>query len=402
MQLDFVRPLGKDHKYELGIRGSLREIRNDFLVEDDIEGNWTKISELSNDFIYNEDVIAAYAIYGNSFNKFSYQLGLRSEFSIINTQLLQAEEGGTNKRDYNNFFPSGHINYNFTESSALQLSYSRRIRRPRFWDLNPFFTFSDNRNFFSGNPNLNPEFTDSYELGQIQYWDDLSISSSLFHRVTQSSMQRILVVDNETTNTLRMPFNIGTFRNTGLDLSISYSGLKWLRLDANWNIFRNQLELEQKDISESIYNTYKVVRNYSEDFESFQNQYGVSLNAIDNIIWTSRITARFTFWGSDLQIRGNYRGPRQSSQGSRAALGSIDIGWSKDFFSKRMTATISLRDLINTRKRNGVTLLDNFVDKSEFQWRSRSASLTLSYRINQKKKRGRSRDGSGNDDMGEF
>ena len=97
--------------------------------------------------------------------KFSYQFGLRGEYSQVVTELIETNE--LNDRNYFNLFPSAFFNYEFSEKDAIQLSYSRRIQRPRFWYLNPFFTYNDRRNLFSGNPNLNPEFTDSYELNYL-------------------------------------------------------------------------------------------------------------------------------------------------------------------------------------------------------------------------------------------
>ncbi len=401
MRLDFVRPISKDHKYELGAQTSLRRISNDFLVEEEIDGNFSPIESLNNDFNYDEDVFALYGIYGNSIDKFSYQVGLRSELSLIKTALLASELNGVNERDYISFFPSGHINYNFSETNAIQLSYSRRIRRPRFWDLNPFFTFTDNRNFFSGNPNLDPEFTDSYELGQIKYWDAITLNTSLFVRKTDASIQRVLLLDNRTTNTLTLPANLGTVYDSGLDLSVTYSGIKWLRLDANANIFRNQLTLNQEEVNQSLFNTIRVIRNYEGTVESFKEDFNVNFNETDNISWTGRLTARITVLDSDLQIRANYRAPRLSGQGSREAVASVNLGWSKDFLNKRMTLTLSVRDLFNSRKRRSISLIDEFADKSEFQWRARTATATLSYRINQKKQRGNgSQRGDGGD--GEF
>ena len=386
-KIDYVHPLGKDHKWEAGLLSSLKDIRNDYLVEDELNSTWNAVQGLSNNFLYDEDVQSGYLIYGNNFGKFGFQAGLRGEYSIINTQLLQSEEGAENKRDYFNLFPSGHLNYNFTEKSALQLSYSRRVRRPRFWDLNPFFTFSDNRNFFSGNPNINPEFTDSYEIGQIQHWDDLTLSTSLFYRTTDASIQRTLTVDNNEGTTLRVPLNVGNVNDYGLDVSVSFSGLKWLRLDGNWNIFKNRLSINNEDIFNAVYEYYQTVRSYRGDEDSFNDQYSYSLNETDNITWNGRVTSRFTFWDSDLQLRTNYRGPRETSQGRREGIASVDVGWSKDFLNNRLTLTLSVRDLFNSRKRNGFTLLDEYFSQSEFQWRNRSTSLSASYRINQNKKR---------------
>lgn len=402
IQLDYVHPLGEDHKFEAGLRSSLRDITNDFLVEDLIENSYVPVEGLSNNFLYDEDIHAGYLIYGNTYNKFGFQLGLRSEYTLINTLLVQSEVGGENERDFFNLFPSGHVNYKFSDRSSIQLSYSRRVRRPRFWDLNPFFTFSDNRNFFSGNPNVNPEFTDSYEVGQIQYWDDLTLSGSIFYRHTTNSIQRVLTVDNTASTTLRMPLNIGIVDDYGLDISLNYTGLDWIKLDANVNIFRNQLSLDPTETADEVYRYYQTVRNYSAGRMAFDEAYSFEFNETDNITWNGRITARIDAFNSDFQIRSNYRGPRETSQGASNGILTVDIGWSKDFLDKKMTVTLGIRDLFNQRRRNGYTLLDDFYQYSEFQWRARSADITLSYRINQKKKFERDSNGGEGFDDGEF
>ncbi|NNE27524.1 MAG: TonB-dependent receptor [Saprospiraceae bacterium] len=403
IKMDYVHPLGKDHKWETGILTTFRQIRNDFLVEENTENGWMSLPGLSNNFVYDEDVQAAYFIYGNTIKKFSYQMGIRGEHTLINTQLLQTEDNSENKRDFFSLFPSGTLSYNFSEKTAVQLSYSRRIRRPRFWDLNPFFTFSDNRNFFSGNPSVNPQFTDSYELGQIQYWDDVSLSGSIFYRQTQSSIQRINTVDNFAGTTLRVPINLGTEHDIGLDVSFAYSGLKWLRIDGNFNLFRNELTLDSNETDAAVFDYYTTVREYEGSFSEFGNQYAYQLQPFSNITWNGRLTARFTFFDSDLQIRTNYRAPRASAQGQRRGIASVDLGWSKDFLNNKLTVTLSVRDLFNSRKRNGFTLLDDFFQQSEFQWRSRYSNLSFSYRINQKKNnRGRSNSDRGDFEGGEF
>lgn len=389
IQIDYVHPLGKDHKWEAGLLSSFRNIVNDYIVEEEVNGNFVALPAFTNNFIYNEDIQALYGIYGNTFEKFSYQIGLRSEYTVINTELLQTEDGSQNRRDFFNFFPSTFLNYNFNEVNAVQASYSRRINRPGFWTLNPFFTFSDDRNFFSGNPNINPQFTDSYEIGHILYLDKLTLSSSFFMRITDSSIQRVLIADKANATTLRVPINIGTMNDMGLDVSSNYSGIEWLRLDANFNIFRNQLSLSQSETDQAIYNYYTLARDFSGSLGQFKEQYDYNLNQTDNITWNGRLTARITVFESDLQLRANYRGGRQTSQGRSRGIGTLDIGWSKDFLKdKDLTITLSIRDVFNSRRRDGFTLLDDFYQQSDFQWRARTASVTASYRINQKKKRG--------------
>lgn len=367
-QVDYAKPLGKDHKYELGIRSSIRDIGNDYLVEEEMGGIFSPLflnnQLFDNEFAYDENIHAAYGTYGNKLGKFSYQLGVRAEYSDVTT--TESNSNNINARDYFNLFPSAHLNYQLAEGNAMQISYSRRINRPRFWFLNPFFTLSDRINLFGGNPNLDPEFTDSYEIGNIKYWDSFTLSSSLFYRHTTNNIQRIQRLNDDGT-TIRRPENVGTGDDYGLDLNLSFSGIKWLKLDANGNFFQTE--------SEGII-----------DGDAF---------SVKDFTWFGRLTARVTFLDSDLQIRSNYRGGRDVAQGSRQGAGSIDLGWSKDFMNDNLTFTLSVRDLLNSRKRIGITEFENFFQQSEFQWRARSAAITVSYRINQKKKRGRGNRGGG-------
>ena len=370
-QVDYTKPLGsKDNKFEVGLRSSFRRIDNDYLVEEEnMQGIFESLAGLSNNFNYDEDVHAAYGSYGNKHNAFSYQVGLRAEYSDVFTELVQTNE--TNPRSYFNLFPSAHVNYEVSEASAFQVSYSRRINRPRFWDLNPFFTFSDRRNFFSGNPNLNPEFTDAYEIGNIRYWEKATLSSSLFYRHTRDNIERILQLKDDGT-TLRIPQNLSTEDNFGLDISLSYSAIKWLRLDGNANFYRSITSGRLGD----------------QNFDA------------DTYTWFGRMSSRFTFWNSDLQLRLNYRGARQTTQGRYNPAGSVDIGWSKDFMNKNMTITLSGRDIFNSRVRNSLVEFEDFYQLSEFQYRARYFTISANYRLNQKKKRGGSGGNRGGGDGG--
>lgn len=370
-QVDFTRPLeGEDHQYELGVRTNLRDIDNDYSVTQLEDGVFVNLEGLSNNFEYDEDVYALYGIYGRKFGKIGMQAGLRAENSHVVTSLLQTNE--INDRNYFGLFPSMHVNLEVSESNAVQVSYSRRIRRPRFWDLNPFFTFSDSRNTFSGNPNLDPEYTDSYEIGNIKYFESGTISGSFFYRRTTDVIQRILEFRPDGT-TNRQPENLAERDDYGLELTFQYSGLKWWRVDGNANFFR------------SITNG----QNLDDGLQA------------DTYTWFARMTNRFTFWdGADLQLRLNYRAPRETTQGKSKSITSIDLGLSKDL-SKDVTMTIGVRDLLNSRKRRGETIGDGFFRESEFQWRARSANIAINYRINQKKKRSRGGNRGGDFEGGE-
>jgi len=219
-QSDYVVPFSKDQKFEVGGRASIRNIDNDFLVEELRDNVWEPLEGLSNNFQYDEKIYAAYVIYGDKIDNVSYQVGLRPEYTDVNTTLLTTNE--ENPRDYVNLFPSAFLGYEFGKNNTLQLSYSRRVRRPRFWDLNPFFTFSDNRNFFSGNPDLDPEFTDAFELGHLKFWDKASLSSAVYYRYTTGVIERIQVVNPDGTSVTK-PQNLSTRNAYGLEFNGSYN-----------------------------------------------------------------------------------------------------------------------------------------------------------------------------------
>jgi ferric enterobactin receptor len=371
-QIDYTRPFDKKIKLESGLLGTFREIKNDFLVETLEDGNWITEEGLSNNFIYNENVLGAYTNVGKDFEKFSFQVGLRAEYSEIKTELIQTNQ--INERSYPNLFPSAFANYKLGSENTIQASYSRRIRRPRFWDLNPFFTFTDRRNFFSGNPNLNPEFTDSYEVGHLKYWESGNIGTSIYYRHTTDKINRIQTQDIENQTTVRRPENLGTQDNMGIEFIFAYTGIKGVRLDGAVNGFR----FISKGITEE----------------------GLDLS-VDNYAWTSNLNAKVSFWkNGDIQMRMNYRAPRKTLQGSRKSMTSLNIAVSKDL-TPDLTLTMSLSDAFNNRRWRSTFEGDNFFEESDFQWRPRTFTTTINYRINKKKDRKPKRQFNGGDG-GEF
>ncbi len=366
-QSDYIHPFGKDHRFEAGIRSSLRTINNDFLVEElDRNTNvWASLEGLSNDFRYREEIHAAYLTYGKKIGRFSYQLGLRPEYSRVTTTLL--ETNVVNDRDYTNLFPTAHFNYDLPKQNAVQISYSRRIQRPRFWDLNPFFSFSDNRNFFSGNPNLDPEFSHSLELSHIKYFEKGSLSSSLYFRHTDGIIQRIRVVD-DLGNSITQPENLATEDAYGLDMTGSYEIAKWWRFNADFNIFYFKTDASNIDAS-----------------------FGA-----ENVSWFTRGTSRFTIQKkTDVQVRFNYQAPQQQAQGKRLSMSSVDLAASRDIMKDKATLTLGVRDLFNTRRWRFIAEGDNFYSEGDRRWRVRQIDLTLNYRLNQDKKRNGNREKGG-------
>lgn len=355
-QLDYVRPISKEGKVELGVRTSFRDMINDFGVQQQLSsGAWRQLDSLTNYFIYDENILAAYAIYGNKWNQFSMQLGTRWEYTDVLTELRETKE--QNPRDYANFFPSLHLSYELPANNALQISYSRRVRRPRYNELSPFVTFSDNRNFWSGNPDLDPEFTDVVDFGHIKYFDRGSFTSSLYYRFTTGKTERIRSVDERGYSRTR-PENLKDEHAVGLEFTGQFTPVSWWKTDLNLNAFHSVID-------GSNINAAYVSRTFT---------------------WTARHTSRFTLPKDvDIQARVNYEAPQNTPQGRRRALYFLDLGVNKDILNGNGTLALNVSDLLNSRRWRNITRGDNFYAEGFYQWRLRQTNLTFTYRLNQAK-----------------
>lgn len=358
VQVDYVRPFAKEGKLESGLRLSARDMTNDYAVtQQNPDNSSTPLPGLTNDFLYVERINAFYGIVSNKIRKFSYQLGARAELTNVTTTLKQTND--INPRSYANLFPSAHATYDLPRQHALQLSYSRRVRRPQYNDLSPFMTFSDNRNFFSGNPDLNPEFTNAFEIGHIKYVEKGSISSSVYYRHTTGKIIRIRRVD-ELGNATTRPENLATEDSYGAEFAGSYALYKWWKLDASANLFR-------------------AVTNGSNLDASYQS---------DTYSWFTRVTSRMTILkNTDFQLRGNYEAPQKTPQGTRQAIATLDASVSRDIFRNNGTLVLNIIDVFNSRRYRSITEGANFYTQTNSQGRLRQINLTVNYRLHQAKKK---------------
>lgn len=357
-QVDYVHPFGEKGKFETGVRSSFRNMTNDYTVtERDADNHWFELPGLTNDFLYKENIHALYAIYANQFKKLTYQAGVRAEITDVTTTLKQTNE--VNPRDYSNLFPSAHLTYDLPDGHAVQVSYSRRVRRPQYNDLSPFMTFSDNRNYWSGNPDLNPEFTDALELGHIKYMDRASITSSIYYRYTIGKILAIKQVYEDGTSFTR-PENMATENSFGAEFTGSWSVTNRWKMDGSVNFFRA--------ITDGS--------NLGEDFES------------DTYSWIARLLSRVTVWkNTDIQFRGNYEAPQQLPQGRRKSMATLDISASKDIMRDKATLTLNVTDVFNSRKFRTITEGANFYSSGMSQGRLRQVNLIFNYRLRQAKKK---------------
>jgi ferric enterobactin receptor len=356
--LDYVQPFGVDGKFEAGIRSSSRDMTNNFTVTEQTEnGGWRALPGLTNDFLYEENIHALYGILGNKTQKLAYQMGVRAEWTGVTTTLRQTNE--VNPRTYYNLFPSVHVTYDMPQQNALQLSFSRRVRRPQYNDLSPFMTFSDRRNFFSGNPDLDPEFTSSFEVGHIKYVDKGTLSSSLYYRHTPGKIIRVRRVDEFGFSNTR-PENMAIENSFGAEFAGSYALYPWWKMDGSFTFFR-------------------AITDGTNLESSFQS---------DTYSWMVRKTSRITLWkGTDFQARGSYEAPQLMPQGKRKSIAALDLAMSRDILNNNGTLTLNVLDVFNSRRFRTVFEGEGFFTEAMTQGRLRQVNLTLNYRLRQAKKK---------------
>jgi outer membrane receptor protein involved in Fe transport len=289
---------------------------------------------------------------GNKTGDWTYQAGLRVEHTDVETILAETNE--RNPRNYTNLFPSAHLTYNISEENAFQLSYSRRVRRPVYNDLSPYVTFSDQRNFFSGNPDLDPEFTDAFELGHIKYFDKGTLFSTAYFRNTVDKIERIRTVNEEGFATT-LPFNLTGERSFGLEFSADYRPKDWWKLDLNLNFFHANIDGS----------------NVQADFQARTTSF------------LARQTSRFTLDGGwDLQLRANYDARQKTAQGVRKGIFFIDLSASKQIMQERGRLILTANDIFNSRRNRYIIEGENFITEGDSQFIRRQINLTFSYQIN--------------------
>ncbi|MEM6722647.1 MAG: outer membrane beta-barrel family protein [Bacteroidota bacterium] len=317
-QLDYTRPITDRITIETGSQYVLNDVSNEFEVQNIEDGIFVVDPNFTNTFDYDQKVLGLYGTIAYEYDKWGVKVGLRAENTDLTTFLQNT--GQENNQNFTNLFPSFHTSYKFTEAVSMQAGYSRRIRRPRLWDLNPFFNVRDNFNIRVGNPNLLPEFTDSYEVTSIFILDKVSFNVGAYYRNTTDVIERIsFFEDNVNTTT---PVNIGTTQAIGLEANGKYSATKWLSLngDINYNYFSRSGELEQ-----TVF-----------DFTADQ--------------WTAKLTAKFKLpKGFAFETTGQFQSAVETVQGRQESNIWQDLGIRKKILNGRGIFNLSIRDVFASR-----------------------------------------------------
>jgi len=379
---DYVLPLGETAQFEFGFKADLNDMDMDYLVEDfDSDNNiFINNTNFSNSLNFEQNIYSLYTQYGKKINGFSYLLGLRMENTDRKIDLKGSDEDSD--KNFTELFPTVNLGLELSEDESVTLGYSRRLRRPRHWFLNPFESRTSETYIRTGNIDLDPTYTNSFDLGWLKKWNKFTLNSSIYY---QHSINNFEMVQNEETRDIngiptlviiRNPINLSSSDRYGFEFTANYNPFKWWRLSNSFNFY--------KRTTDGDYN-------------------GVSYDS-DDTSWFTRLTSRVTLPGKiDWQTRGMYRAPSKSALNERDAMFNVNLAFSKDIFKENGTLALNVSDLFNSRKRESTSYTDTTITEGEFQWRQRSITLNFTYRFNQKKKRqrqgGNFEDGGGEEEM---
>jgi len=377
---DYTLPLGGKSKFEAGYQAKLRQSEDVTTLTDfDTISGYLLKEELGHEVDYKKNVHGIYALYANQVGKFGYQIGLRSEYTDREIKFKGETESFTiNRWD---FFPTIHTQIDLKEGNQLMASYTRRIHRPRGWNLEPFVTWTDAYNKRQGNPNLKPEYIDSYEIGFQKRIGEQSISFETYYRMTHNVMERIRRPDQEETNVM-----ISTTENVGTDYSLGFETMLNLSF-ANW--FKN-------DLIGNLYH-YKIKGNYIIN----ENTNQVLDFSTESLNWSLRNNSTFMLNKTTrFQVNVIYNSASKRAQGERKGFITANLGLKKEFFNRKLSATLQARNILGTAKHEYISEGPGFYNYSKFDMQWPSIKLNLSYKINNYKKKRGARGENG--DMEEF
>ena len=400
IQSDYVLPIGENTQFEIGYRGEFQDLTSDFLVT----RTPTLDFDPSNNLIFKQNVNALYSQFGSKLNKFSYLLGLRTEITDVKVRLTNTNEKFDYK--YTELFPTINVGFERTEDQSFTIGYSRRLRRPRFWYLNPFESRSSQNVIYKGNPALIPTFTNSFDLGFLQKIGKLTLNSSIYFQHSINAIERvsrdeIRFIDGvNQVITIREPINLASEDRFGFELTTNYNPSKKVRLSGSFNVFQQ----ESKGLY--AYNKFIIDETSGDIIATPETQ---DLGNTNNS-WFTRFNATFSLpWEIQMQNRLSYRGPRKTVQSESDGIFSANIALSKDVFKEKGSLVLNVSDVFNSRKRKSTNYNPNkenptSISYQESQWRVRQVSLNFTYRFNQKKKQQRDRrsgdDFEGGEDFG--
>lgn len=352
-KVDYVKPLSKDFKLEAGAKFSYVTTDNDARYDKNAQGNWETDLGKTNHFIYKESISAGYVNLNKQIKKLGVQAGLRVENTTANGDQLGniSRRDSSFKRQYTNLFPTIYFNYELNKKNNLSLNYGRRIDRPDYDDLNPFFYFLDEYTFEAGNTLLKPQFTNSIELAHTYKG---FLTTTLNYSQTDDVILEVLKQINSERKTFVTKDNVASRKNMGIAVSVNGQLAKWWNFNVYTNVNHNKFsgKLNGSDLNVSgttfmgnMNNQFKINKTWSAELSGFYRSAGYEGQLIMNPMW------------------------------------QLSSGIQKQILKTKGSLKFSVNDIFNSRQFIGRVKYDDIDVLINARRDSRRASLTFSYRF---------------------
>jgi outer membrane receptor protein involved in Fe transport len=395
-QADYVGPMKNNNKLEAGLRSYHNKFVSFYNAFAQDNGQEVKLP-LSNNYEYNEMINAAYFTFSHEGEKLSWQLGLRTEHSRFRGELIDSnykfgyEYPNKVDRIWDALFPSFFFSKKIGEDDELQLNYTRRINRPRFWQLNPFIEINDPANLQQGNPQLRPEFVNSFELNYSKNYKSGNFLGVLYYRNNPDDITQYS--DTITAAQYQLLNNAAVDPNAILNTFINAS---------TTNRYGAEFTLQHKignnfDITPTIDLQYKTVKAKVDNTDLSNNGFNWEVELTTNY---RIITKRSSFFNDfSFQLTGEYESEDVIPQGRQKPQYSVDFAMKKEFLKdKKAALTLAVNDVFNTDRRGTIYDTDDFYQDSYRRWNVRNFRITFSYKFGDADFSFSKRRGSGEDE----
>lgn len=345
---DYTKPLNKTWKLETGLKMSSVKTDNDLQAQKFDGGGFVNDEGRTNRFIYTEKIAAAYTNISHEFKNGSIQVGLRAENTESDGNLIGKQRI---TRSYLNFFPSVFINRSFGKKNDISLSYSRRIDRPNYGNLNPFIYYLDPFTYSQGNSFLKPQYTNNFELN---YTYNKTVTVGLNYSRTTDVITELILPLPGTNITYQTSDNLRTQDSYSVNIYSPYNITKWWTGNVNFNGF---------------YLGFKAN--------------GIAGGNINNgrAAFVLRSTQTLTVAKFKAEITGNYNSSLTYGIYYIFPRYSMDAGISRAFADKKLNVKVSLTDVFNTLRNdlNSNALGNNFQIKQKSDTRVFRINLTYNF-----------------------
>ncbi len=374
LELNYSRPIAGAARLEAGYDGRMGKSEDitSLSAYDSESGEYIDTPAFSHNIAYERNIHAFYSMLAREAGRLGFQIGVRGEFTDRQIELSDSNESfEINRWD---IFPALHSSYQFKGKLQLMASYSRRINRPRGWYLEPFITWSDAYNVRSGNPDLEPEYINSYELGiQIPFRKNI-ISIETYHRQTKNVIERVRSVYAPNVM-LRVPENVGTSYSQGIELLCNWREISWWDISLTGNLYFFSLAADL----------------YGNEFDQSSTNWNLRLNNTFRIGDNTR-----------LQVTSRYSSATVTAQGEREGSFTTNLGLRQNLLGRQLSAILQINDVFSSSVRESISEGTGFYTYNLSSRNTPIIMLTLSYNFNNFRERNDQRQRGGEDFNDDF